>query len=236
MNINFIYDSSVSSAPAGFITALNIVAQAAQTYFADPITVNIRVGWGEVNGQLLPSTDLGATDLTTLAAIPLTYAQLKSDLMQHATSIYDVIAINNLPASDPFGGSYYISAAQQKALGLLPPTGSEIDGAIGFSANPAIWDFNPNDGISPGTYDFVAVAEHEITHAFGRVFAPQFGVRDLLDLFDYSSPGHLAANLPGYFSIDGGKTLLNYFSISGDLADWSGILGVDANNAIATRG
>src|SRR5262249_48080580 len=117
MNINFIYDASVSSAPAGFITALNAVAHQASQIFADPITINIQVGWGEVNGQLLPSIDVAATDLTTLAAIPLTYAQLKSDLMQHASSIEDVIAINNLPASDPFGSSYYISAAQQKALG-----------------------------------------------------------------------------------------------------------------------
>ena len=70
----------------------------------------------------------------------------------------------------------------------------------------------------------------------GRVLGLQFGVKDLLDLFDYSSPSHLALSLPGYFSIDGGKTPLNHFSTSGDFGDWSGILGVDANNAIATRG
>ena len=52
MNINFIYDPSVSNAPAGFITALNTVAQSASQTFTDPITINIRVGWGEVNGAL----------------------------------------------------------------------------------------------------------------------------------------------------------------------------------------
>src|SRR5262249_9280475 len=145
-------------------------------------------------------------------------------------------AITYLPASDPFGGPYYISSAQQKALGLLPANGSEIDGAIGFSANPAIWDFNQADGISLGAVDFMATAAHEITHVLGRVLGTQFGVKDLLDLFDYSSPGHLAPNLPSYFSTDGGKTLLNHFSTSGDLADWSGTLGVDANNAVAIRG
>jgi hypothetical protein len=60
-------------------------------------------------------------------------------------------------------------------------------------------------------------------------------VKDLLNLFDYSSPGHMVVN-PGYFSIDGGNTPLNYFSSFGDLADWSGIAGVDANNAVATPG
>jgi len=181
---------------------------------------------------------LGVTDLTTLAPIPLTYAQLKTALMQHATSIEDVIAINNLPASDPFGGPYYISSAQQKAWGFLPANNPAIDGAIGFNANPAIWDFNQADGISPGAFDFMATAEHEITHVLGRVLGLQFGVKDLLDLFDYSSSGHLALSLPGYFSIDGGKTPLDNFSTSGDLADWNGLVTgiVDANNAVGTPG
>jgi hypothetical protein len=240
MNINFIYDASVSSAPAGFITALNAVAQQASQFFADPITINIKVGWGEVNGQPLASTALGEYDQTTIAlgAMGLTYAQLKTDLMQHATSIEDVLAINNLPASDPTGGGLiYVSSAQQKALGLLPVNNSAIDGAIGFSAT-ATWNFNQADGISPGHYDFMATAEHEITHALGRVLGPQFGVKDLLDLFDYSSSGHLAGSVPGYFSIDGGKTALDNFSTSGDLADWNGLTTgiVDANNAVGTPG
>ena len=49
MQIHFIYDPSVS-APAGFTAALNTVAQAASLDF-NPITVNVRVGWGEVGGQ-----------------------------------------------------------------------------------------------------------------------------------------------------------------------------------------
>src|SRR5262249_1421557 len=107
MNINFIYDPSVSSAPAAFKTALNTVAQEVSQIFTDPITINIRVGWGEFAGNPVPSTALGETDISTLAhgAIGLTYAQLKTDLMQHATSMEDVFAINNLPVSDPTGGN-----------------------------------------------------------------------------------------------------------------------------------
>jgi len=237
MNINFIYDASVSSAPAAFKTALNTVAQEFSQIFTDPITINIRVGWGEVAGN--PVTGLGGTDISTLknGAIGLTYAQLKTDLMQHATSMEDVFAINNLPVSDPTGGNLiYVSSAQQKALGLIPANSPTIDGAIGFSASATVhWDFNQADGISPGAYDFMATAEHEITHALGRVLGlPEFQVPDLLDFFDYSSPGHFALSLPGYFSIDGGKTLLNHFSTSGDFADWNGTLGVDANNATGT--
>jgi hypothetical protein len=74
--------------------------------------------------------------------------------MQHATSIADVIAIDNLPASDPTnGGLIYLSSAQQKALGLLPANNTAIDGFVGFAAMP-LWDFNPSAGISPSLYDF----------------------------------------------------------------------------------
>jgi hypothetical protein len=119
MQINFFYDPSVSSAPAGFKTALNMIAQAASLDFTDAITVNIEVGWGEFGGVPMPSGDLGNTDPTKLAPTPLSYNQLKTELMDHATSINDVIAIQNLPDSDPSGGgSFLVSGAQQKGLGF----------------------------------------------------------------------------------------------------------------------
>ena len=240
MQINFIYDPSVSTAPADFKTALNMVAQAASLYFTDPITVNIQVGWGEVAGQPLLAGELGAATIPSSSIFGLNYAQLKTELMQNASSIDDVTAINNLPATDPTGGGLiYVSSAQEKAWGLLPPNATAIDGVVGFDAT-APWDFNPNDGISAGHYDFVAAAEHEITHALGRVFASQFvaSASDLLDIFRYSAPGnvHVAPGQPSYFSINGGKTILNNFATSGDASDWSGIAGVDANNAMATPG
>jgi hypothetical protein len=235
MNINFLYDPSVSGAPPEFKIALNMVAQTASLYFTDPITINIQVGWGEIGGQALPAGELGAATIPPSSIFGLTYAQLKTDLMQNASSIADVVAIHNLPPTNPTGGSLiYVSSAQEKAWGLVPGNGIVIDGVIGFSAT-APWDFNPNDGITGGFFDFVGAALHEVTHSVGRVLGHQFSAEDLLDLFDYSSPGHLAVNT-GYFSIDGGNTPLNYFATFGDLADWSGTAGVDANNAFATRG
>jgi hypothetical protein len=230
MKINFSYDASVASAPADFTAALNAVAQSAALYFTDPITINIQVGWGEVGGQPLSQGAIGES--LGPPSIRLNYAQLKTELMQTASSIDDVIAIKNLPASDPTGGGLFlISRAEAKAWGLLPANSTPIDGVIGFSTTPN-WDFNPSDGISAGFFDFMGTAEHEVTHALGRVIGTQF--TDLLDLFDYSSPGHLAGSRPGYFAIDGGKTPLNHFSTSGDSADWDGTAGVDANNAFAT--
>jgi hypothetical protein len=58
MNINFIYDASVNSAPAAFKTALNTVGQELSQAFADPITINIRVGWGFFNGHPVPPNEV----------------------------------------------------------------------------------------------------------------------------------------------------------------------------------
>src|SRR5205814_9344228 len=50
---NITYDSSVSSAPAGFTSAIADVVNYYESVFNDPITVNIDVGWGEVARQSL---------------------------------------------------------------------------------------------------------------------------------------------------------------------------------------
>lgn len=195
------------------------------------------MGWGEIGGQLLTPGTVGEA-LPSFGGV--TFAQLKTDLMQHASSIDDVIAINNLPATDPTGGGLIdLSSAQGRALGILPANSTATDGAIGFSAT-APWDFNSTAGISPGQYDFLGTAWHEITHALGRVLGSQIvaSATDLLDLFRYSAPGnlHVAPGQPSYFSIDGGRTDLHNFATSGDLSDWSNSVPPDANDNNATPG
>ena len=53
MQINLIYDSSTSSAPAGFFSAMAAAAQYLDNLITNNITVNIQVGWGEAGGQSL---------------------------------------------------------------------------------------------------------------------------------------------------------------------------------------
>jgi len=58
MQINFVYDPSTKSAPAGFFTAMNYAASVLDALITNPITVNIEVGWNEIAGSALPSGDL----------------------------------------------------------------------------------------------------------------------------------------------------------------------------------
>lgn len=127
--------------------------------------------------------------------------------------------------------SLSVNTSVLKALGITPTyTGAnatnQIDGSVQFS-NTFAFDFNPTNGITAGTFDFVAVAIHEIGHALG--FRSGVDVYDgnttfngnlnnftfltQLDLFRYSAASFaLGANdvqIGGtpYFSIDGGRTI-----------------------------
>jgi hypothetical protein len=53
------YDPSVVSAPAAFQTAFQDAINLYQTTYTDPITINIDVGWGEVDGNPLNPGNLG---------------------------------------------------------------------------------------------------------------------------------------------------------------------------------
>ncbi len=231
MQINFIYDASVAAAPAAFKAGLADAAAYLDSLITNDITVNIQVGWGENNGAAITPNSL-STGGPKQDGMGMTYAQLKAALTANATSAADQVMLANMPAKDPTnGGNFYITAAQQKAWGLLPANGTEIDGNIGFSST-ANWTFDPNNRSAAGTYDFIGDAEAEITHALGRFPGLQFapGWYSPLDLMRYASPGvnELASGAPAYFSIDGGKTNLNSFDTAGDPSDWATPGGGDA--------
>lgn len=167
------------------------------------------------------------------------YGQVRNALIADRKSSADSTAVASLPAKDPTGGRRELMAtAEAKALGLS--SGGSTDGFVGFDAT-APWTFDANNRAVSGKYDFIAVAEHEISEVLGRTadLGTFNNALEPLDLFRYSGRG-IRALSPGnsqYFSIDGGTTNLATFNgkKGGDFGDWAGYT-MDAFNAAASPG
>jgi hypothetical protein len=237
LRFNVTYDDSVEGAPPGFVDALNEAINFYQTMFSDPITINLQVGWGEIQGRPLSAGTLGQSSPRQQT---YTYAQIRTALIADTKSDDDEIAIESLPLDDPTDGARFLMPnAEAKALRLLKGGASDLDGSVGFSSQ-VTWTFDPDNRSVPGAYDFIGVALHEISEVMGRIGISQTSTTfKPLDLFRYSGPNSrdfTPAN-GDYFSIDNGNTRINTFNgvSGGDLGDWRGDT-IDAYNANASLG
>jgi len=227
--INVSYDQSVSSLPAGFVAAINDVVSYYESIFTAPITVNIDVGYGSIDGQQLQSDALGESE-TFLG--DYSYSSIVN-----ALAGVDASAAASLPSSMPVNGTMWIGTAEAKALGLpLEQPSTDIDGFAGFS-NVFPFTYDPNNRAVSSAYDFIGVVEHEFTEVMGRIdlFGDSIGGTtgySLLDMFHYTAPGHhtYTGLTTNYFSANGGTTNLDYFNSNpaGDLGDWAGSAGADS--------
>lgn len=240
--INISWDSSVSSAPIGFTTAVLAAVQYLENQFTDAVTVNISIGWGEVNGTSLGSNALGESE-SYLSSY--SYSSLRSAGASDATSADDQSAVASLPSSAPVSGKFWTTTAEAKALGLSATNGTSTDGFIGFSSSLP-FTFNDSSGVASGTYDFNGVALHEMTEVLGRMLfagttvAGYANSYTLLDLLHYAGAGtrDFSASTPGYLSVDGGKTDLGNFNTvsGGDAGDWASSMGYDSFDAFSSSG
>ena len=86
----------------------------------------------------------------------------------------------------------YLNTSLTKAIGRTASYDStntqKLDGNVTFSSTFG-FDFNPTDGISANTFDFIGVAIHEIGHALGFVS----GV-DFLDVYGLPAAGAKSAS------------------------------------------
>jgi hypothetical protein len=242
VKFNITWDSSVSAAPDGFQSTVLAVANYYASTFSGAATVNIDVGWGEVNGSSLPSNALGES-LTYFGS--LSYSSLKSALKLDATSASDLKAIKTLPNTAPTGvnSHWWVTTANAKALGIY--SSDQADGYVGFSSTLP-FDYNNADGVAPGTYDLYGVVAHEFSEIMGRqlLVGENLGGYSkgytALDLFHYAGKGSpiFTGTRAGYLSPDGGATHLQSFNTnpSGDFGDWANTAGGDAFRAFSPSG
>src|SRR5882757_7425052 len=229
LSINFTYDASVGSAPAGFLTALGQATSALEAFIAAPATINLKLGYGVFFGSAMSPGTLGESGFFLDS---FSYADAMSALSAGDLSADQLRAFNALSATAPESGTLWLTTAQERALGLMPSNGIDFDGAVGFSSS-AQYSFAANTVPSPGKFYFIGVAEHEITEVMGRFSLLASNLAgsasySVMDLFRYASAGALQTTTggPSYFSIDGGATNLhawNNFATGNhdDLGDWA---------------
>ncbi len=243
--INLDWDSSVSSAPAGFTSDMIAAAQFLESAISNAVTINLDVGYTEIGGSSLASNALGDSESYIVS---VRYSQLVAALKATAsTDATDASLLASLPATSPASGTYWVTTAQAKALGLSAANGSAIDGDIGFATKSdfTYGDTNTSGTVASGTYDFFATAVHEMTETMGRLLLVGDNINggagySLMDLMHYSASGtrDFTQSTPGYFSVDGGNTNLGNFNTiaGGDPGDWASSVTDNSFDAYATPG
>lgn len=245
LNIHVTYNTSVTGLAnaAQVETAFAAAAQTIEDLYTNPITVNITVYWGNT-GPFSGGVGLGASETSTVGYY--TYSELTSGLRAARTTSADSNAVASLPSSNPIAGNQWVCPrAEVKALGLpgALPNDSTNDGSIGF-ASDVTYTFDPNNRAVAGKYDFIGVAEHEITEVLGRIFGLNYLGNGYVpyDLFRFTGAGTRSFNVNDtnvYFSVDDGTTVLKYFypDVSqGDVQDWQTSTPPDAFDAFASPG
>jgi hypothetical protein len=220
-------------------TAFNYAAAEFMAKYSDPINVNITVATG--------TSGLGGSSTNLLGT--LTYAQVRTSLINDqaanpsadgATSVGVGGSINTVV--DPTaGGVFFVSKAQGKALNLI---GNDLttDGTFTYNSTLA-YSFDPLNRGGVGLYDFIGVAEHEISEIMGRIGingGTLGGFANSVvpyDLFNFSGVGThtLGGGAGRFFSINNGTTNIHGFNNAtangGDTMDWDATVANDPYNA-----
>jgi hypothetical protein len=210
------------------------------TLFTDAVTINIDIDYAPLGAGILGGAGSASGNVS--------YASYRTALLGDITTGTDTLATSNLPnttslafamnhtsnngnSATPYvvsQSSVSLNLATARAVGLFPAVDGTTDAGITFSS-VFPFDFNPNDGINGGQYDFVGVATHEIGHALGFVsttddydtangtLSESGSAPSALDLFRFSANPtgtgvlrDITADMrTKYFSLDGGITPFN---------------------------
>ena len=178
------FDTSVSSRSdyAQIQAAWTYATNQVSNFFSNNMVVNIAV-------SASASVGLGGSTTNLQAA---SYAQVQTALNSHKTSSADISSMATM--ADPTGNSqFYVPLAQAKVLGLRPTNDTSTDGIFSFSSTQA-YGFLGNRAAA-GTYDWTAVALHEISEILGRNAGLGVSIGTSVasympyDLFRFTAPG-----------------------------------------------
>src|ERR1700721_611732 len=106
MNTTLSWDPSVSSAPAGFQTAIQYAASQLDAIIQNPINVTIDVGWGETDGIAITGSDISS-------GAPGGVYDSYAEVLKLATAA----GVTDLPATDPWGSARIFVGDAQLAAG-----------------------------------------------------------------------------------------------------------------------
>jgi hypothetical protein len=244
--MDLFWDSSVRSA-SNWSAIEQAVVSAAHIFtdnFTTAVTLIIQVGFGEVDGHTLPFNATGESiingDYVDYSTLTTKLATADAGLVSSGLMSKDAVTAAGSQLS---GSSFFVAAAEEKALGLTPV--DTVDGYIGLAKGSTL---SFTSTIGTRQYDAVGVAAHELSEVMGRIgmegsSSGNPGYYTPLDLFRYSATTSQVAPSQGagtYFSINDGATHLANFnapSNGGDAADWAtSSPKTDAFNAFGTPG
>jgi hypothetical protein len=247
LTFNLTFDSSVTSQPnalqieTAFINATLVF----QNLYTNAMTANITVFF-------MSGVGLGQS-FTDEIGHPV-YTNLTLALLATRTTAADSNSVASLPINDPTpnsaaGTNWWIARAEAKALNILPPpcnvptNSPSEDGQIYFDSTKS-YTFDPTNRAVSGKFDFIGVAEHEISEVLGRIYSLNVGGGGYVpyDLFRFTNSGARSLDVNAtnaYLSVDGGVTALKSFYTNvnlGDIQDWQTSSPADAYDAFLTSG